>query len=238
MPHGITCSFAAVLSTAGGRVFVKGVPEDDAAGRAAQAWEVAVNPAVTGAGPQLLWRLETGGWDLLGFEWVAGRHADLSPGSPDLPLVAAALGAAQGLAAPAGVPQFVDRDLAGFVTAGERQLLLGDALLHTDTNPHNLLVGDGIAWLVDWAMPARGPAWVDVAHTAVRLMEGGCGCEEALEWAARFPSWQAVDRGAVAAFVAASCRAWETRVGARGARASNARFEALLVGGQGLTGTA
>lgn len=118
VPHGITCSFATVLSSANGRVFVKGVPVGDDRGRAGQGWEVAVNGAVTAVSPHLLWHLEVGGWDLLGFEWVPGRHADLSPGSLDLPLVAAALDAAQGVVAPAGVPQFVDRDLAGFVTGG------------------------------------------------------------------------------------------------------------------------
>ncbi|MEV5242527.1 aminoglycoside phosphotransferase [Streptomyces cinnamoneus] len=231
VPHGITCSFAAVLSTAAVRVFVKGVPVGDERGRAAQAWEVAVNPLVLQAGPRLLWQLEAEGWDLLGFEWVNGRHADLSPGSLHLPLVAAALGAAQGVVAPAEVPQFVDRDLAEFVTAEERELLLGDALLHTDTNPHNLLVDAGRAWLVDWAMPARGPAWVDVAEAAVRLLEAGCRTDEALAWAAGFESWRSADRAAVEVFVGATCRAWAARVGTRGARPSNARFEALLTAG-------
>lgn len=230
VPHGITCSFAAVLSTGGGRVFVKGVPVGDEWGRAGQAWEVALAPSVVSVAPQLLWRLEVDGWDLLGFEAVDGWHADLSPGSADLDLVGALVEAAQGLRAPMGValPYLVDRDLLNFVTATERELLLGDALLHTDTNPHNLLVGPGRAWLVDWAMPAVGPAWVDVAETAVRLMSAGCDAAEALGWASRFESWRGADPVAVAAFVGATCRAWEARVGVRGAAASNARFEALL----------
>lgn len=53
-------------------------------------------------------------------------------------------------------------------------------------------------------MPASGPAWADVVNTAVRLMEGGCGAEEALAWASRFDSWRGADRVAVAAFVGAS----------------------------------
>ncbi|MCA6091188.1 hypothetical protein LE181_03265 [Streptomyces sp. SCA3-4] len=47
VPHGTTCSFTAVLRTAAGRVFVKGVPVGDERGRAAQAREVAVNTLVT-----------------------------------------------------------------------------------------------------------------------------------------------------------------------------------------------
>ncbi|MEU5417924.1 phosphotransferase [Streptomyces sp. NPDC020667] len=233
VPHGFTCRFAALLSTAGGRVFVKGVPADDERGRAAQGLEMAVNSAVAAVSPRLLWHLEAGGWDLLGFEAVPTRHADLSSGSADLPLVAAVLEEAQGLRLPAGVvlPQLVDRDLDGFLTPADRELLLGDVLLHTDTNPHNLLVGDVRAWLVDWAMPAVGPAWVDVAYMAVWLMAEGCTPGEALGWASRFASWTSADPAAVAAFVDATCRHWTDRVGERGARRSITRFEALLGAG-------
>src|SRR5690348_5949367 len=43
--------------------------------------------------PRLLWQVERDGWILLGFDYVAGRHPDLAPGSADLPAVAAALSA-------------------------------------------------------------------------------------------------------------------------------------------------
>ncbi|MFD7015814.1 phosphotransferase [Streptomyces sp. NPDC059928] len=110
----------------------------------------------------------------------------------------------------------------------EVPLLAGGTVLHTDTNPHNLLVGDGRAWMVDWAMWAQGPAWVDVACTAVRLMEADTPAAEALEWAAQFRSWRSADPAAVAAFVSASCRQWEAMVGPVDCRPSNRRFEALL----------
>lgn len=230
VPHGITCRFAAVLESAGGRVFIKGVPVDDAWGRAGQAREAEVNAAVTAVSPRLLWRVEAGGWDLVAFEAVEARHADLSPGSPDLPLVAAALEEAQGLRAPAGaeLPQFVDRELGGAVSAAERELLLGDALLHTDTNPHNLLVGADRAYLVDWALPAVGPAWVDVAEAAGRLMDAGCSAGEARAWAAQFASWAGADPAAVEVFVRGTCRARVARLGERDAQVSNAQCEALL----------
>jgi hypothetical protein len=221
---GFTCSFAARVDTPAGSLFVKGAP--DAAGRAGQRWEVAVAPLVAAAAPALRWRVDVEGWELLAFDWVAGQHADLSPGSPDLALVADALAAVQGVAAPPSVPQLADR-LDGFLAAGERELLTGSSLLHTDTNPHNLLAGDGRAWLVDWAMPAAGPAWVDVAYTAVRLLEEGASAEQALGWAARFPSWRAADPKAVEVFVSATCRQWEARVGVPGCRSSNERFAAL-----------
>ncbi|GAA0449655.1 phosphotransferase [Streptomyces sp. NPDC046215] len=229
IPHGLTCATAASLTTAQGTVFVKGVPLDHAEAREGQRWEAAINRYVRGVGPGLRWRVVAGGWELLGFEHIDGRHADLSPGSTDLPLVADALLAAQDLPSPrtVTVPRFEDR-WARFLAAGTRELLRGEALLHTDTNPHNLMVTDRRAYLVDWATPALGPAWVDVAYTAVRLMEADCPRAEVLAWAARFPSWASARPEALAAFVAAHCRRWEATVGAAAARPSNARFAALL----------
>ncbi len=225
---GLTCRTAAVLKAGSGQVFVKGAPADDARARAGQAMEAAVNAATRGVGPRLLWQVVAGGWDLLGFEYVEGRHADLAAGSGDLALVADVLRAAQAVRAPAGVPSFADR-FVGVLSPERLELLRGDTLLHTDTNPHNLLVGDDRVWIVDWAMPAAGPAWVDVAYTTVRLMEADCPPREALAWAAQFPSWTAADPRAVEAFVAGTCRLWERQIGARGARPSNARFTALAV---------
>lgn len=223
---GLTCSFAACLDTAQVRFFVKGA--SDAGGREGQRWEAAVAPLVAGVGPALRWRVEAAGWEVLGFEWVDGGHADLSPGSADLALVADVLAAAQALRVPDGLPvqPLADR-LSEFLNPGERALLSGGSLLHTDTNPHNLLVGKNRAWLVDWAMPATGPAWVDVAYTAVRLMEDGASGEEARAWAAQFPSWVSADPRAVSAFVSATCRQWEARIGPRDCRPSNDRFAVL-----------
>ncbi|MFD0384656.1 aminoglycoside phosphotransferase [Streptomyces stramineus] len=208
-------------------MFVKGVPAGYERGRSAQSWEVALNPAVVGVSPRLLWRVEAAGWDLLGFEFVPGAHADLSPGSPDLPAVADVLTAAGGRRAPAGVPPLTDRwsDL----DEEDLVLLAGDTLLHTDTNPHNLLVGAGRGWLVDWALPAAGPAWVDVAFTALRLMEcGEHSPESALDWAHQFDCWAGVDPRALAALEGATRRHRVAAVGERGARWANGVFASLL----------
>ncbi|MFH8747879.1 phosphotransferase [Streptomyces rimosus] len=227
---GLTCQTAAVFTTSSGMVFMKGVPANDARGRAAQATEAAVNAATRDVGPRLLWQVVAGGWDLLGFQRVDGRHADLSAGSADLALVADVLRSAQDVRAPegAGVLSFADR-FADVLPGEQLELLRGDTLLHTDTNPHNLLVDGDRAWLVDWAMPATGPAWVDVAYTTVRLMEADCPAPDALEWAAQFPVWAMADPRAVEAFVAGTCRLWERQIGARGARPSNARYATLAV---------
>ena len=227
VPDGLTCSMAAVLTTGDGRLFVKGVPLDDEHGVAAQFVEAAVNPAVRTVGPRLIAHVQTDGWDLLVFEHVPGRHADLSAGSRDLPPVVEVLDMTSGIVAPVWVPFLTDR-YAPYLDAGEVALLDGMILLHTDTNPHNLIVHDGQAWMVDWAMVAAGPAWVDTAFTAVRLMEAGCTPAQALGWAAGCRAWRRADPAAVQALVTGVCREWEHRVGAQAARSSNTRYRALL----------
>lgn len=225
--YGLTCHMAAVLSTMDGRVFVKGVPTGDVEGVTAQDFEAAVNSRVAGIGPLLLARVATAGWDLLVFEYLDGRHADLAPDSPDVGLVADLLHRAQALAADGLAPPFADRLGAHLDDAG-RLLLAGNSLLHTDTNPHNIVIADGRAHLVDWAMPAAGPAWVDVAYTAVRLMEADWPAAEVLAWADQFPSWRGADPVGVRAFVEATCGVWAARVGDAAAGPSNGRFRALL----------
>ncbi|MFB6568415.1 phosphotransferase [Streptomyces noursei] len=223
---GLTCAVAARLDTAAGALFVKGVRVEDRVGCEAQRWEAVVNSAVCAASPSLRWSFTAEGWDVLVFDHVDGRHADLADGR-DRRLVAEALLAVENVGASVSVPRFAAR-FAGVLDREQLELLGGTTLLHTDTNPHNLLVGGDRAWLVDWAMPASGPAWVDVAYTAVRLMEADVPAREALGWTAQFLSWREADPVAVEAFVTGVCRQWEARVGVAGARPSNARFAALL----------
>jgi hypothetical protein len=204
--EGLTCQTAAVLATADGRVFIKGVPVSDPDAVVGQDWEVAANPLVAGVAPLLLARVSVAGWDILVFEYVDGRHADLTHGSADTALVARALERMQEVTAGGLAPRFADR-FAHVLSDDEQLLLTGDTLLHTDTNPHNLLIGTNGAHVVDWAMVAAGPAWVDVALTAVRLMEAGWPPEAALTWADHFPSWRTADPVAVAALVTALSRA-------------------------------
>ena len=73
------------------RSFCKGIRSD-----ADLAWtqrnELKVNPALpAGIAPHIRWNIESDGWMLTGFDHVVGRAPDISPGSPDLDLVAGAL---------------------------------------------------------------------------------------------------------------------------------------------------
>jgi hypothetical protein len=64
-------------------VFAKGLPS---AHRRVitQAREAAVAPLVKEISPALLWHFDDAGWNVLGYQYASGRHADYSAGSPDL----------------------------------------------------------------------------------------------------------------------------------------------------------
>nr|WP_241265679.1 phosphotransferase [Streptomyces boncukensis] len=231
VPEGLNCSLALTAhSRDSGPLFLKGVRTTDAAAVASLRCEQRINPAVRGVGPAIRHSFEAGGWFCLAFAHVEGRHADLSPDTGDQTAVALVLGRMQGLRAPRfPVPQLADR-LAPWLLPGEADALRGTALLHTDTNPHNILVRDrdGAACVVDWAMPARGPSWIDPASTAVRLMECGHSPAAARAWLSGFSSWLHAAPRAVESFVNATCRQWSATVGMRAAQPSNDRFRQLL----------
>lgn len=226
---GITCHVAAVLTdSAGVRTFVKGVRGTDVAGCRGQECEAAVNPGVLGVGPLLRWRCAAGGWELLGFEAVAGRHADVGPESRDLALVADTLRVARWCRVPDGVglPSLAER-YAERLRPGDAGLLSGGVLLHTDTNPHNVLVSGRRGWLVDWALAATGPAWVDMLQTAVYMVAFETPVRAARAWLAGFPEWADADPRAVDAYVHAVCADATARFGAA-ADGSNQRLHALV----------
>jgi hypothetical protein len=207
-PGGTNSGIASVLDTDSGPVFVKGIPTDHSQ-VSAQRREAAVAPHLPASCPRLFWHLELDGWSLLGYEVVDGRHADYTPGSPDLPLVEAALTELQGITAPADVEikRAVDR-WAEYAPPGTLQRFDGDALLHTDFASDNVLIAGGRARLVDWAWPTRGAAWIDPGALALYLMNAGHPVEAAVDFAGHFPSWRSAELEALAAFGAASAALW------------------------------
>jgi Phosphotransferase enzyme family len=227
--EGITCRTALIITTSRHHLFVKGVPTADLPPLDAQLTEVAINSAVQRVSPAVRWETIADEWHLIAFEYVDGRHADLSPGSADLRTVAHLLKRAQACRAPQGyrVPPLAAR-YRPFLRPGDAEALAGTALLHTDTNPHNLLITEQRGYLVDWAMPALGPSWVDPAQTAVRLMESGGTPVQARAWLSGFPDWERAPRDARERFVELVCRDWTAKVGEKGAEPGNARFRSLL----------
>ncbi len=207
--EGHNSEVAAVLGTPAGRVFIKGLRTDHP-----RAWtqqrEAMVNPYVLEVTPRLLWHVETGGWNVLGFEHVAGRYADYSPGSADLPMVVEAMRLLGQIQCPDHLPvKRSEQRWAGYVKdPSALGLLSGGSLLHTDYNPLNIIIDDA-ARMVDWAWPTRGAAWIDPACLVVRLIAAGHGPGDAEAWAARVPAWDAASERAVDTFAVASFRMWD-----------------------------
>lgn len=136
--------------TATGPVFVKGLRAGDPR-VVAQRREVLIGESVVGVGPRVLWRLLVGGWDLVCFEFVAGRHADYREHHRDLELLADTLTVLAGLRLPEAVLAGLRLPAVELPSAGERwagsvpglglgEMLVGSTLCHTYFNPENVLV--------------------------------------------------------------------------------------------------
>ncbi|MEV6906661.1 hypothetical protein [Amycolatopsis sp. NPDC051071] len=191
-------------------------------------------PVVT---PRLLWRVEVRGWLMLGFHHITGRHADLSPGSEDLPLVVEAVStlareladfAAPAVPAlsekmawlagwrrlrhqpPAGLDQWSrDRlDLLVELEAEGIESAAGNSLIHSDLHQLNILVGGGRAWVIDWAWSRTGAGWIDAAQLVVRLIDQGHDPETAEHWAATTFAWPTASAEALTAFSVALLGMW------------------------------
>ncbi|MET9347077.1 phosphotransferase family protein [Streptomyces termitum] len=205
--EGFNSEIAARVTSATGSWHVKGLRTDHP-----RAWtqrrEAAVAPFLTGLAPALRWRVETAGWDLLGFEALGGHHADYTPGSPDLPEVAALLSRVGGTACPGVELRRAEQRLEHYAAhPDDLRFFAGPHLLHTDLNHANVLV-DGRARLVDWAWATRGAAWLDAGYWAVWLVAAGHTPASAERWAAEVPSWSTAPAEGVTAFAAANARLW------------------------------
>jgi len=200
---------AVVVDVDAGRVFVKGIRNDHRT-VVTQEREVGLGPYVRPVAPAVLWQLpDVAGWNVLGFEYVDGRHADYAPGSPDLPAVVDVMTRVGEIRIPDTAPVRDARRSFGSYMDGSAALLGGDTLLHTDYNPENVLITPaGSARLVDWAWPCRGAAWIDPCVLVVRLVAAGHAPEQAEYTVGSVPAWLAAPTAGIDAFAAASVRLW------------------------------
>ena len=167
-----------------------------------------INPHVRAVAPRLLWHDQAAGWDVLAFEYIGGaRHADCRPGSPDLPRVIGAMHQLAAISCPdLPVKQARQRWAAYVDREADLDLLDGDALLHTDFNPLNILLGPERTWIIDWAWPTRGAAFIDAACFLIRAMAAGHSASQAEALAATCPGWQQAPSAAIDIFALASAR--------------------------------
>ncbi|MER5645983.1 hypothetical protein [Streptosporangium sp. NPDC002524] len=206
--EGLNSAVAALLDTASGKVFVKGLRRDYPR-RWTQDMEAMINPCVRRLSPPLLWRVK-GEWDVLGFEAVDGHHADFCPGSPDLAPLVNTLITLGRLPCPDLPVKVAEHRWRTYVAAPEElEWFKGDRLLHTDYNPVNVLMTGSEALLVDWAWPTRGAGWIDPACLILWLIAGGHSAQEAEKVVGRTPAWSSAPEQGVEAFAGASVRMWD-----------------------------
>jgi hypothetical protein len=220
---GLMPGLAAVLHTEDRRYFVKAAPHDSPA-YALYARELNANAALPliALAPRMLLASETGGWLVMMFACLEGRDADLSPGSPDLPGVLAALETIGCLPAWEGAPPVVVniaplRDKAAALLASQpRQYpwdmyahaiadfdascLTGSHLVNYDLHPGNLTVtSDGQVLAIDWAFACAGAPWLDAALLVPRLIEAGHSPADAEALVSPLPAWHGAPAHAVTA---------------------------------------
>ena len=167
-----------------------------------------INPCVLPVAPRLRWQTEGAGWNLLTFNYVPGtRHANYAPRSADLPAVVRALNRLQQIPCPDLPVKRAEQRWAAYLDDNAaRDLLAGQTLLHTDFNPLNVLIRDETAWIIDWAWPTRGAAFIDPACLLLRLMLDGHTAPQAESWAAQCDSWATASDKAIDAYALACAR--------------------------------
>ncbi|MDR7321802.1 MULTISPECIES: phosphotransferase family protein [Catenuloplanes] len=187
-----------------GKVFVKAASADP--GVRSLRYELAVTGSVDLWPPAVRWYFESGGWLVAGFEHLDGRHPDLSPGSPDLDLLAEALEALRRTPAPEGT-WFTPAGRLGW----DHPSMRGDALVHSDLNPANLIVTPGGLRIVDWAYATRAAPWVELAMLVQWLIGSGHTPAAAEAWLAQFPDWSRAGEGVLNDFALHGAAKWSAR---------------------------
>jgi hypothetical protein len=208
-PHGVMSRLACTVHTPAGRAFVKGTRHDDP-----QAWVYRHEARVTRCAPlapRVLWEAEADGWMLYGYEYIEGRHPDLTPGSDDLEPLLRTLTAVSQTAWPEALSKKpLHTRWTEFLPEDVPPGLQGRGLAHTDMSPHNMLrTPGGELLLLDWALSCPGPAWADTALTVPRLISAGHTPEQAETTARQVPAYREADPATVTTFARTVYVAWE-----------------------------
>jgi hypothetical protein len=177
-------------------------------------FELGVSEAVSGScSPAVEWHFEAAGWLVVAFEHCEGPHADLSPGSADLGLLAATLQDLGETPAP-DARLFVPSARFGFA----HPAMEGDRLVHTDLTTANLIVTSHGLRIVDWAMATEAAPWVELAALVAWLIGAGHTPEQAEQWLAQHPAWHEVDPAVLTFFATRNAEKWalKSRQGSAG----------------------
>jgi hypothetical protein len=209
--RGFSSDLAALVECEKGPFFVKAARNRAGGRRDSLVREGVINPFVCPISPALRWRSEDANWIALGFDVVEGRSSDFAPGSADLPVVVETLDRIGELGLPEVARDWGETRWDRFAAdEAEAALFRGDALLYTDINPSNLMIGDTNTWAVDWSWPTRGAGFIDPACLVVQLVATGHSAHSAEAWAAECTAWTKADPTAISAFAAATARMYRT----------------------------
>lgn len=201
---------AALLVTAAGTVYVKGVPADDEQALFVQGREAIARPYLPECAPRMLSYIKAGGWSVAIYEAVEGEHLDYGE-SRDLALLLDALTELEGITLPAGSGlSMAAVRWAGYADEGCSHLFGGSTLLHTDLSPDNVLVGER-AYLVNWTWPTVGAAFIDPYLLVLEMVHAGHQPADAITWARRMRSWREASPDALEAFAVATMRVWREK---------------------------
>ncbi|MEV0186491.1 aminoglycoside phosphotransferase [Streptomyces sp. NPDC050625] len=210
---GLNSAIAAHVRTADRSLFVKGLPLDHP-----RVWtqkrEAQIGPYVHGIGPELLWHVEEDGWSILGFEYVAGSHADYTPDSPDLPAVMTTMLRLAEVPTPGIELKSMPHRLRTYVDdPADLSWFAGHNLLHTEWNPHNVLMTGNKALFVDWGWASTGAAWIDPALWLLWLIAHGHTPDQAESVAAAHPAWELAPSTGLNIFARVQDRIWTSIAG-------------------------
>ncbi|MDG4793829.1 hypothetical protein [Micromonospora sp. WMMD1082] len=205
--EGMNNSVASLLQTSGGRYFVKALPSDHRWAWT-QAREAEIAQYLRPIAPALYARVVDLGWDVLVFEALAGRQADYTPRSADLRHVVDLLTRIGEFPCPDITLRRAEQRLQAYADASNLHYFAGDALLHTDLNNANVIIGRDGARIVDWGWATRGASWLDAAYWVIWLIAAGHSPESAERWAAKVPAWRTAPASGITAFSAANAHLW------------------------------
>jgi len=205
--RGYSSDLTAIVECETGPFFVKAMRNKPGGRRDQIERERLINPYVISVAPALRWYVDEGAWYVLGFEVVDGRCSLFNPGSPDEKEIVRSLSEIADIRCPELAYAWPETRWNRFVASDEEaRLIAGRSLLHSDINPSNFLIGASGTWVVDWAWPTMGAAFIDPACLVVQLVASGHSAESAESWASRCRSWTDADPQAIDAFAAATVR--------------------------------
>lgn len=167
----------------GQRVFIKGIPADHVlAGKYRAEATTARHLPTTTPAPRLRWNADIGGWVVLAFDDIDGRHAQLCPGSSDIGPVVATIAGLTEVLTPCPVPDVPPAtvELADLVHGWGELATTPPADLDDWTRRH---LGELAALETQWLSAAEGATLLHGDINQSNLLIDSAGAVVLIDWA-------------------------------------------------------